>query len=96
MPEVNYQEQLLHFLIWFLRKHVHEILSGLNQARRPETDDMRDILKNRLEGVTLAEYLNAPIDEKIDQLTQFKYFVQTLSGADIHGNEAFQRGPDVD
>lgn len=96
MPEVNYQEQLLRFLIWFLRKYIHEILFGLNQSKRSETDDIRDILKNMLESVTLAEYLDAPVEEKIDQLTQFKYFVQTLSGADIHGDEAFRRGPDVD
>jgi hypothetical protein len=96
MPQVNYQEQQLRFLIWFLRKRIYEILSGLNRAKRPETNDIRDILKNILESVTLAEYLTAPINEKIDQLTQFKHFVQTLSGADIHGNEAFRRGPDAD
>lgn len=96
MPQVNYQEQQIRFLIWFLRKRIHEILFGLNQAKRPETDDITDILKNILETVTLAEYLDAPVDEKIGQLSQFKHFIQTLSGTDIHGNEAFRRGPDVD
>ena len=57
MPKVNYQERSLRFLIWFHRKHIHEILSGLNQANRPETDDLRDILKNILKSVTLAEYV---------------------------------------
>lgn len=96
MPGINHQEQLLRFLIWFLRRHIHEVLSGLNQVNHPETDEIHDILKNILERVTQAEYFDAPIREKIEELTQFKYFVQTLSGADIHGNEAFRRGPDVD
>lgn len=96
MPQVNYQVQQLHFLIWFLRKRVHEIHSGLNQAKRPETDDITDILKTILETVTLTEYSDSPIEEKIGHLSQFKHFIQTLSGTDIHGNEAFRRGPDVD
>ncbi|HXN05788.1 MAG TPA: hypothetical protein VN944_01855 [Nitrospiria bacterium] len=96
MPQVNSQEQRLRFLIWFLRKRVHEILSGLSQAKGPENDDITDILRNILETVTLAEYLDAPIDEKIGELSELRHFVQTLSGIDIHGNEVFRRGPDVD
>jgi hypothetical protein len=96
MPEVNFQEQLLKFLIWFLRKHIHEILSGLNHSKRSKTNEMRNILHYMLEKVTLAEYMDTPIEEKIDELTRFKYFVQTVSGADIHGDESFRRGPDVD
>jgi hypothetical protein len=96
MPKINYQEQQLRFLIWFVRKRIYEILSGLNQAKRSETDDITDILKNILETVTLAEYLDGPIDEKIGQLSEFRHFIQTLSGTDIHGDEAFRRGPNVD
>lgn len=72
------------------------MLSGLNQTKRPENDEIMDILNNVLETVTLAEYLDAPIDEKIVQLSQLKHFIQTLSGTDIHGNEAYRRGPEVD
>jgi len=96
MSQIKYQEQHLCFLIWFLRKSIYEILSGLNQSNRPETDDIREILKNILETVTLTEYLEAPIDEKIAQLVQFKHFIQILSGTDIHGNEAYRRGPNAD
>ncbi|MBI1823378.1 MAG: hypothetical protein HY200_00560 [Nitrospirae bacterium] len=96
MPRINHQEQMLHFLIWFLRRHIHQILSGLNHFKRAETGEIQDLLENILERVTQAEYFDAPIQEKIEELTQFKYFVQTLSGADIHGDEVFRRGPDVD
>ena len=96
MPQINHQQQKLSFLIWFLRKRIYEILSGLNQGKRPETNEISDILKNILETVTLAEYLDAPIDEKIGQLSQIRHFIQTLGGTDIHGDEVFRRGPDVD
>lgn len=96
MPQVNNQEQQLHFLIWFLRKRIHGILSGLTHGKGTQNDDITDILKNVLETVTLAEYLEAPIDEKIRELSELKHFVQTLGGIDIHGHEVFRRGPDVD
>jgi hypothetical protein len=96
MAPINHQEQQLRFLIWFLRKRIHEILSDLNKAKSSENGEITDILKNILEMVTLTEYLEGPIDKKIEQLSGFKFFIQTLSGTDIHGHEAFRRGPDVD
>jgi hypothetical protein len=96
MRDLGHREQQVHFLLWYLRRHIHELRAELSGTHRPEADDIAEFLTGMLESVTLAEYLDAPVEEKIKQLLQYQHFVQTLRGADIHGNDLYRRGPDVD